>query len=203
MRERLVKFARERYGLGMTRFERYVGLPSGTIHKVSDGMSSRQVEKILKACPELNAEWLITGEGMMLKSAPSGAIPLLSFSAVAGYLSDNNLDEKDLAFCMVPDFNLRGADCAIRIDGDSMSPRYRNGEILAIRIVKDPTFFQWGRVYVLSTNQGCVIKKLLPCPDDDEKVICRSENTTDFPDYTIRKTDILNVAIVVGHIGLD
>ena len=132
-------------------------------------------------------------------------LPLLPFSAMAGYLSGGNdvdafRSEEAVA---VPDFSERGADCTIRVDGDSMYPRYSNGEILAIRIIKDVTFFQWGKVYVLSTNQGCVVKILLPDQQDPERIICRSVNRELYPDYTISKSDVFGVAIVVGHAGVE
>ena len=203
IRDRLVYFARTQYGLGMTRFEKYIGITEGTIHKIKDGVSTRQIEKIIKKCPELSLDWLILGQGEMLRGKPANAIPLLSFTAVAGYLSDNAAEEDFDEVCVVPDFTARGAECAIRVDGDSMYPRFRNGEILALKVLRDPKFFQWGKVYVLSTTQGCVVKKLFPCPDDDNSIICRSENRDEYPDYTIHKSDILHVAIVVGHIGLD
>lgn len=131
-------------------------------------------------------------------------IPLLPSGAVAGYLAGGN--ESDFAggpLVAVPDFTERGADCAIRVEGHSMYPRYMNGEILAIRILDNPTFFQWGRVYVLNTNQGCIIKRLFPDPADDNNIICHSENSEEFPDYKITKDDVLSVAIVVGHAGVE
>ena len=131
-------------------------------------------------------------------------IPLLPFSAAAGYLAGGNdadaFREESIAF---PDFTARGADCAIRVDGDSMYPRYKSGDILAIKILRDPTFFQWGRVYCLSTTQGCIVKKLFPYPGDNRKIVCHSENWEHFPDYTITMDDVLAVAIVVGHAGIE
>ena len=84
-----------------------------------------------------------------------------------------------------------------------MYPRYHNGEILAVKIIKDPTFFQWGKVYVLSTSQGCIVKRLFPDPENDLAIVCHSENTQMYPDYRITKADIINVGIVVGHIGIE
>ena len=132
-------------------------------------------------------------------------LPLLPFSAVAGYMSGgNDIDAfRSEEAVSVPDFSERGADCTIRVDGDSMYPRYSNGEILAIRIIKDPTFFQWGKVYVLSTNQGCVVKILLPDPKDPERIVCRSVDSERYPDYSISMSDVFGVAIVVGHAGVE
>lgn len=131
-------------------------------------------------------------------------IPLLPFSAAAGYLAGGNgvdaFREEAVAFS---DFTDRGADCAIRVDGDSMYPRYKSGDVLAIKILKDPKFFQWGRTYCISTTQGCIIKKLFPDPTDENKIICHSENTSEYPDYKITMDDVLAVAIVVGHAGVE
>lgn len=194
--------------MGMTRFEDFTGINSGTINKILDGVSTTTLAKIVAACPELNTNWLLLGEGEMLKDSPTesvGTIPLLPFSAVAGSLAENTPIDTRMAVerYVIPEFSARGADCAIRVDGDSMYPRYSNGEILAIRVIKDPTFFQWGKVYVLSTNQGCVIKRLFPDPNDEDGIICHSENTENYPDYKITKQDIYGVAIVVGHAGIE
>lgn len=204
LRDRL-DLAAKRFGFKtLAGLERSIGMNKNTLTKITDGANTRTILKVVEKIPQLNIEWLITGVGPMTKLDGDGVLPLLPFSAVAGFLSDNNGDESvfEEAF-VVPDFTKRGAEFAIRVDGDSMSPRYQSGEILAVKIVRDPSFFQWGRVYVLSTTQGCVIKKLYPDPDDDNSVICRSEDTAGYPDYSIPKSDILHVAIVIGHIGLD
>lgn len=123
---------------------------------------------------------------------------------MAGFLTDNNREDAFGRSAVVfEDFSARGADCAIRVDGDSMYPRYSNGDILAVRIIKDPSFFQWGKVYVLSTTQGCVVKKLLPDPAAEDRIICHSENHEAYPDYSIPMSDVLAVGIVVGHAGVE
>lgn len=196
--------------MGQNAFESYCGLSLGVVSKINFGMRSDKIAQIAEACPDLNIRWLLTGEGKMLSenfpvSKSEGIdLPLLPFSAVAGYLAENNSESwSGVEYCRVPEFSSRGADFLIRVEGDSMYPRYGNGELLAIRVIKDPTFFQWGKVYVLSTNQGCVVKRLFPDPKDDDAIVCHSENSSLYPDYKITKEDVLGVAIVVGHIGVE
>ena len=133
------------------------------------------------------------------------SIKILPQSAAAGYLNNNNsmdvIQSND--FIQFVDFVDRNADFAVRVDGDSMYPRYNSGDILACRILHDKNFFQWGKVYVLNTSQGCIVKKLLPCPGDNESVVCHSENCENYPDYVVSKSDILGIAIVVGHAGVE
>lgn len=133
-------------------------------------------------------------------------IPLLPFTAVAGFLcnGDTSVDSYPATEVVsFPDFSRLGADCAIRVEGNSMFPKFSNGDILAIRILHSPTFFQWGRIYVVSTEQGCMVKRLFPDPTDEQKIICHSENSDNYPDYKITKDDVLGVAIVVGHAGVE
>jgi SOS-response transcriptional repressor LexA len=206
IKDRLVHFARVRYNLGMNRFEEYTGLSIGLINKIRDGISSSSLEKIMAKCPELNVEWLITGKGPMTKpigSVPNqDTIPLLPFDAVAGGLLDNITGDYPEAIPMIP-FTNGKADFAIHVDGDSMYPRYHSGDVLLVRKVDDPSFFQWGKVYVLATSQGCVVKRLYPDKENAEYVICHSENSDLYPDYHIRREDIVGVGLVIGHIGLD
>lgn len=53
--------------LGQTAFEESAGLSRGTISQKS-GFSANSIEKIAAICPDLNLDWLITGNGEMLKS---------------------------------------------------------------------------------------------------------------------------------------
>lgn len=207
-KNRLLAYIEGHLKISIRAFEEKCGLTNGTIGAIKiKGPSVDNVSKISDACPDLNLNWLVSGRGQMLLKGPqkpTGQIPLLPFSAAAGYLSGGNdadsFRENTVAFL---DFADRGADCAIRVDGDSMYPRYKSGDILAIKILKDPSFFQWGRVYCISTSQGCIIKKLFPVPGDESKIICHSENSELYPDYTITKSDVLAVAIVVGHAGVE
>lgn len=209
----------ERNHLKKVDVANYLGVSKQYISQVCNGTAELSEERVFALMK--NEEWDVSAlsELNLLRRQRSKvnnanrnreqrqtqSLPILPFEAVAGYMSDNNgVDAfRGIDTVSFADFIKQGADCVIRVGGDSMYPRYKNGDVLAIKILHDPTFFQWGRVYCLSTNQGCIVKMLFQDPDDDEKIVCHSENTKRYPDYSINKSDILSVAIVVGHAGVE
>ena len=53
-------------GLSVAEFERICGLSNGYVRKVKDSLGKRGLFDILRNFPELNKDWLLTGEGKML-----------------------------------------------------------------------------------------------------------------------------------------
>lgn len=70
---------------------------------------------------------------------------------------------------------IKGVDYAIQVTGDSMSPDYPSGSMILIKKINEKAFVEWGKVYVLDTINGAVIKKVRKT--DQEGVIeCVSTN---------------------------
>lgn len=57
-------------------FENKCGMAPGTVNKMSDKSRPKTLEKIHKQFPQLNMEWLQTGEGQMLNPQPNVDIDL-------------------------------------------------------------------------------------------------------------------------------
>lgn len=196
----------------------YLGVSKQYVTQLCNGTAELSVERLQSLLENREWETSMLLESYNNKTARSKVnysrqketqpqsrpLPLLPFEAVAGYMTDNNgVDVFRGEAVTFADFIAQGADCAIRVGGDSMYPRYKNGDVLAIKILHDPQFFQWGRAYCLNTTQGCVVKILLPDPNDVERIVCHSENTKRYPDYSIHKSDIISIALVVGHAGVE
>lgn len=132
-------------------------------------------------------------------------IPLIPIEAVAGFALKGDISVMGYEITeryLVPEFSVRGVKYLIRVSGSSMYPKYSNGDILACRPVTDLSFFQWGKVYVLDTDQGALVKRLYE-GRDDSCIECRSDNKEHYPPFQIKKTSIHSVSIVVGVIRLD
>lgn len=65
VKERLIKYLKYK-GLGQTKFEEMVGLSRGYITNLKKEPTTSKLLKILSGAPDLNQQWLLTGEGEML-----------------------------------------------------------------------------------------------------------------------------------------
>ncbi|MDR0295180.1 MAG: hypothetical protein LBH91_03180 [Prevotellaceae bacterium] len=213
-RDRILQFV-EYKNISKNKFYRETGLSNGFLDK-NNNPGTDKIEQIIYAYPELSTEWLITGEGKMLKAEdnhnktlrnkPKG-IPLIPVEAMAGYGGEDAQVmgyEIQEDYILTPEFEGKGIKYLIRVSGSSMVPKYNNGDLLACKPITDTSFMQWGKVYVLDTDQGPLVKRLYACTPTDENCLeCRSDNAEKYPPFKIPKTSIRKVAIVVGVLRLE
>lgn len=69
-------------GLSVKKFEEMCGLSNGYINSMKSGYGSNKLSQVLSVFPELNRDWLVYGEGEMLKISPSIITPTQSEVAV-------------------------------------------------------------------------------------------------------------------------
>lgn len=101
-------------------------------------------------------------------------IPVLPTDARAGTLAE--FAESVEAFnCERMVSPIRGADFAMQVTGDSMSPEYPSGSIILCKKINEKAFIEWGKVFVLDTANGAVIKSVRKTENDNE-VECVSLN---------------------------
>lgn len=195
--------------------ERTIGASKGVLSRAIQGntdIQSKWLVKIVENYPHYSGTWLLTGTGEM-RSSQSGpvahqaqgsnrtAIPLIPYDAIAGY---GSFDFQELP---IEDFytveELRGADFLIRVKGDSMSPKYNGGDIVACKRIDAITFWQWHKVYAICTrNQGILIKRVEEYQNNPAFITCRSENPQYRP-FELHEDEIVSVALVLGAIVLE
>lgn len=128
-----------------------------------------------------------------------GTRPRIPYTAAAGSLT-NAVEGITADQCeqvprieIFPDY-----DFTIIIKGDSMEPKYEGGDEVACKRIDSTSFIQWGKVHVLDTAQGILIKRTY---EDGEKIRCVSYNA-EYPDFSIDKSDIYSMSLVVGLVRL-
>lgn len=226
-------------------------------------LSTHIMGKIIKAYPQINLDWLLTGEGCMfieektgtsfnIKKLDNGKFkyskwipssngnlklirsikeynsieecisdakniklndidknydqaptiptqeetrPRIPLNALAGVLTESVSDvimsdcEQIPVIKIFPQY-----DFTILVKGDSMCPRYESGDEIACKRISGSNFIQWGKVHVLDTTQGILIKRIY---DAGDNIRCNSYNT-DYPDFEIPKKEIYSISLVVG-----
>lgn len=207
----LLIFIKEK-NLSKTDFYKKTGLSNGFLDK-GGSVTSANLETILNTFPEISLDWLVTGRGSMLRSdlpaahlatEPGTGIPLIPIEAVAGLPADDPVGTRfiDCAHYIIPDFANLNVEYMIRVSGSSMYPKYSNGDILACRRVHDVLFFQWGKIYVIDSSQGALVKRVFQ-DEDPDRILLVSDNRENYPPFSIPKSDIRSLSIVVGVIRLE
>ncbi len=160
---------------------------------------------VFAKCEGLSSDWLLTGEGSMLKSSPDipdytpVGIPLIPAKAMAGFFTGEvAINETDCERIDIPGVK---ADFAIPVSGDSMTPLYLSGDMVICQFVNlSDMFFQWGKVYVINTDQGVLIKKVRP-GNSNNSIKLISENP-DYDPIELPLSGIYQIALVKGLVRL-
>lgn len=183
-------------------FAAKIGISASLVTEIAKGRSAVGVTALqnIVLTFNINPAWLLTGTGEIFPSAaplsPADELrPRIPLTAVAGRLPDIT-SSVTLADCeMLPAVRLLPPyKCTIIIQGDSMEPKFEGGDEIAIREVVD--YIEWGKTYVLDTEDGPVLKRLY---DDGDSFRCVSYNP-DYPPFTIEKQKVYRVFKVVGLI---
>lgn len=210
VKDRTLEFIKFK-GLTMKAFEQRCDLSTGYVTSMRKGYGSEKLNNVLTAFPELNREWLLYGEGDMLSSTSSAQpqpsvknervaddeaykVPLVPVSALAGSLNDFSLSVKrdDCETVISP---IKDIDMAIKISGDSMEPEYPSDSQVFVKKINERAFLEWGRVYVLNTCNGIVIKRLMPT-NDPNTVLCESINPK-YPPFEVNLENVNGVYRVI------
>ena len=73
VKERIIAYIKDT-GISQKKFEETVGVSNGYVNNVKASPSSTVLQKIFCAFPDINRDWLLTGEGSMLTSDMSGSV---------------------------------------------------------------------------------------------------------------------------------
>ena len=152
-----------------------LGISQTTINSAlkdgKDSVSSKILAGIRENFEEINIDWVLTGEGEMLKAeteAPEDT-PEISYTDGVPYYDEFfecGFDELVPSDTRNPDFLVRmpGYDKATmwcNASGASMEPEINNGDLIAMQLIQDISFLPYGDIYgIITTNGMRTIKRL-------------------------------------------
>lgn len=210
-----------------SQFAKIIGVAESNIRSYLAGTQPKfDILSTIAKTFAINCEWLLTGEGDMLKSPSTPSypstpiderptepahhvpenskegIPLIPLSAMAGAFTgdDNGVMEYECERYVIPAF--KGADFLMPVKGDSMQPTYYSGDLVACqRVPLNDLFFQWNKTYVLDTAQGPLIKRIRR-GSDEQHVLIVSDNP-EYEPFELSKDQFHGVALVRGLVRLE
>ena len=91
IKERLLLFIAH-LGIGQAKFEKKCGLANGYVNNIRKSIMPDKLQKIALQYPELNAGWLMTGEGEMIRSVVNATASQFTNSNVGG--TNNSVNVK-------------------------------------------------------------------------------------------------------------
>ena len=205
VQERIRKIADELFNGNISAFCRATDVKQPTMNTILGERKSKPSYDVLlnivnaKAL-NIYAEWLLNGEGDMLtqkKEAPktssadttkkNGYITyLLPMSAMGGSLTGFAEPGVLLQNCGAVVSPIENVDFAITVYGDSMAPEYPSGSRILIKKINPNLFIDWGKVYVLDTPNGVIVKEVHES-NREGYVSCHSIN----PDPKFKPFDVL------------
>lgn len=208
------------YEVGENSLAGKLGISQTTLNSAlkdgKDNVSSKILTGLKENFEDVNLDWLLTGEGEMLKAeteasedTPGAAqlrrvrdvevniVPLIPVEAFAGPIRSMLAEGIADTECRHVPAPMPGAELAIPVSGDSMEPTIKDGSILYLARINERAFIPWGNVMVLDTENGALVKLVYPSGSDPDAVEARSINP-DYPPFDVPKDSIYGIYRVLG-----
>lgn len=164
-------------------FAAILGINRAGLSAAMNGNETYLTDNLLKKVNKFYEE-NFDGEG---DAFTKGTLPVIPTEAMAGTLGEF-ADSVHLYDCERMISPIKGADYAIKVCGDSMTPEIPNGSQILIKRIFEEEFVEWGKIFCLDTKNGAVIKRVYPT-ENPEVVECRSVNP-DYPPFKVNTKSI-------------
>lgn len=207
--ERLVEY----YGNGnKSHFAKILGVKAQTINTWLS-RNTYDTELIFAKCDNINASWLLSGEGNMLRSEsemveklPSvnqtyeGA-PYFNVDFIGGFdVIVNDQTRNPDFYINYPPYNQEGVVWC-NLTGHSMDPEISNGDIIALREVTTPIqYLPAGEIYGIVTEEYRTVKRVRLSQKEGFVRLIPSNKSEEFCEQEIPISMILKVYAVLGSI---
>lgn len=162
-------------------------------------LSESFINKLSTVDKSLSLDWLLTGEGEMLKptkkeeklteteevitsSGNYKLVPLYNMDARGGFGANDEVDCTKYVVDLIPFKDAKDKDICVPVSGKSMMPTFCPGTVVLLHEIENwIEFLETGQIYVLILKDGRRLIKELRRSEEDRQTnyLCVSHN----PDY--------------------
>lgn len=199
--EEIIKWA----GLTTHSFAVHIGLNrSENLYQIKrgrNGISSDLANRIIAFFPEIDYNWIMTGEGYMLNQNPvcydncGKGIPYFQ-----GELTDilNNFESHTpQSYIKIP--IICDCDLCASMTGDAMSPEIEPGSLLLIKNI-DPEYISFGERYIIMADSNILVRYIRPAEESTDQLSLMPVNTGKYDTLTIKRKSIKKLFLIRGVI---
>lgn len=209
-------------------FAKQLGVSPQTVHSWI-ARNTFDSELVFAKCDGLSADWLLTGEGPMLRSedgirfeetiqrAPvrlhriSGksrdtvvseqSVPLYGVEATAGIMAQGDMSDYIIDHISIP--HMPKVDGALVVTGDSMYPIIKSGDIVLYKVFQDFRHIIYGQMYLVSVimegDTLVLVKYVYKVEGADDFILLVSENKH-HEHFKVPLSSVRSLALIKGSI---
>lgn len=204
-------------GITITAMERSIGASKGVLSRaIANGtdIQSKWLQNIVENYPLYSADWLITGEGAMLRTNDASTpeplpsinqeykgTPYYNVDFIGGFEFVSN-DQTQLPdyYINYPPYNKPGVMWC-NLTGHSMEPEISNGDVIALKEVKSPIeYLPAGEIYGIITDDYRTVKRIRPGAQKGFVRLIPANKSPEFCEQEIPVEMIRRIFAVLGSI---
>lgn len=206
IKERFKKFIAYKR-LSQRRFQASIGVSSSYINGITDGIGAEVLRKVSIEYPELNTDWLLTGNGEMLDPQQSFIEPAINYTKGVPYYNVDFIGSFDIVMndqTVNPEYLIdfqqyNEATCWCNVTGHSMEPEITHGDMIALKKIEDTSFIPFGEVYAIITTNGMrTIKRIGPASQPENYSLIPTNKSPEYGIQELPKRMIRHIYHVLG-----
>ena len=216
--KRLVDILEYFFDGNVSEMARKTGVLQPTLNNIVANRKSKpsadNLTKIANSIESLNSEWLLTGEGEMIKktihndveAVPEDKYIMAEYAdlrSFAGRLGGSDIEQlPETHKRLLPREYEKGNYLVVRVSGDSMndgtSRSLCDGDEVLVRELAPS---EWealpirNRLFIITSRGGNVLKQIKEVNKEERYIVCHSFNTA-FEDFTLSFDDIYQIFVI-------